>query len=326
MGAADANHCRVPPLLSAPFYIKRRGEGYLAGNSGVSVPNQEVRPASTESFSATDYQPKTRNYQARMTPVPDRFRGKVVLVTGSAHGIGKAIACRLAQEGADICIVDKDGPAAELTAETIRRSRVRCAAFDADISDRGKVEAVVEEAIREFGGIDVLINNAGMVVFGSLMECRPEDWNRMIEVDLSGAFHFTQIVGRHMIKRGKGGRMLHVGSTASLNPAPQQAAYSVAKAGLLMLSRIAALELASHDITSNLLCPHGAITDLNRELLSDVELMKAIEDKVPAHRLAKVEEIAAAAAFLVSDEAAYITGTELVHDGGASVSSLWWRQ
>jgi len=261
-----------------------------------------------------------------MAPIPDRFRGKVVLITGAARGIGKAIAFRLAQEGADVCIVDKDAPSAEMAAETIRKSGVRCVALDADVSNRGKVEAAVDAAIRELGAIDILVNNAGMIVFGSLMECRPEDWKQMIDVDLSGAYHFTQIVGRRMIERGKGGRMLHMGSTASLYPAPQQAAYSVAKAGLLMLSRIAALELAEYDITSNLLCPHGAITNINRELLSDAALMKALEDKVPAHRLAKVEEIAAAAAFLVSDEAAYITGTELVHDGGVSISSLWWRQ
>lgn len=290
------------------------------------MPNQEIQPAGTGPSIAADHPSKTRTYQARMTPVPDRFRGKVVLVTGGAHGIGKAIVCRLAQEGAAICIVDKDGPAAEITAEAVRISGARCAAFDADVSNRSKVEAVVDSAVRKLGPIDILVNNAGVIVFGSLMECLPEDWDRMIQVDLSGAYHFTQIVGRRMIERGKGGRMLHIGSTASLNPAPQQAAYSVAKAGLMMLSRVAALELARYDITSNLLCPHGAITDINRELLSDPNLMKAVEEKVPAHRLAKVEEIAAAAAFLVSDEAAYISGTELVHDGGISTSSLWWRQ
>lgn len=287
--------------------------------------NQQSRLAGTGPSSTTDSQSRTCTYQARMTPVADRFRDKVVLVTGGAHGIGKAIVCRLAQEGAAVCIVDKDGPAAEMTAEAIRTSGARCAAFDADVSNRGRVEAVVDSAIQELGPIDVLVNNAGMIVFGSLMECLPEDWARMIQVDLTGAYHFTQIVGRRMIERDKGGRMLHIGSTASLNPAPQQAAYSVTKAGLMMLSRVAAVELARYDITSNLLCPHGAITDINRELLSDPALMQAIENKVPAHRLAKVEEIAAAAAFLVSDEAAFISGTELVHDGGTSISSLWWR-
>lgn len=119
--------------------------------------------------------------------------------------------------------------------------------------------------------------------------------------------------------------MLHIGSTASLLPTAQQAAYSVAKAGLLMMSKVAALELVSYNITSNVLCPQGAVTDINRELLSDPTVMDALEDNIPAHRMATVEEIAAAAAFLVSDEAAYITGTELIHDGGSTISSLWWR-
>lgn len=287
--------------------------------------NQEVKSLREESPRLAAYQSKTVGYNARITPVPNRFRDKVALVTGAAKGIGKAIVCRLAQEGADICIVDQDRSAADSTAEAVRRFGVKCAAFDADVSNRARVEAVVGQAVHDFGGIDILINNAGMIVFGSLMDCRPKDWNRMIDVDLTGSYHFTQVVGRHMIERGRGGRMLHMGSTASLYPAPQQAAYSVAKAALLMLSRTAALELAQYHITSNLLCPHGAITDINRELLDDAAMMKQLEDHIPAHRLAKVEEIAAAAAFLVSDEAAYISGTELVHDGGSSISSLWWR-
>lgn len=119
--------------------------------------------------------------------------------------------------------------------------------------------------------------------------------------------------------------MIHVGSTASLFPAPKQAAYSVAKAGLRMLSREAALELAEFGITSNLLCPMGAVTDINRELLSDPAVMQSLEDAIPAGRMATVEEIAALAAFLASDESAYMTGAELVHDGGVSISGLWWR-
>jgi glucose 1-dehydrogenase len=119
--------------------------------------------------------------------------------------------------------------------------------------------------------------------------------------------------------------LIYVGSTASLLPTPKQAAYCVAKAGLAMMSRQAALELASFGITSNLLCPMGAVTDINRELLNDPAVMQALEDGIPAGRMATVEEIAALAAFVASDEAAYITGAELVHDGGVSISGLWWR-
>ena len=258
---------------------------------------------------------KTESYRPRLTPTPDRLRDKVALVTGGTRGIGRAIAQRFATEGAAIAIVDRDiGPC-----ESDTRS------FQADVSSRPQVERAVEAVLTQFGRIDILVNNAGMIVFGSLLDCRLEDWDRMIAVDLTGAFHFTQIVARAMLERKRGGRLIHIGSTASLYPAPQQAAYSIAKAGLRMLSRQAALELADRGITSNLLCPMGAVTDINRDLLSDPGVMQSLEDAIPAGRMATVEEIAAAAAFLASDEAAYITGAELVHDGGVSISGLWWR-
>jgi NAD(P)-dependent dehydrogenase (short-subunit alcohol dehydrogenase family) len=157
------------------------------------------------------------------------------------------------------------------------------------------------------------------------MECRSEDWDNMLSVDLTGAFYCCQITGRQMIRQGRGGRMIHIGSTASLLPTAQQGAYCVAKAGLRMLSRMAAMELVQYGITSNLLCPEGAVTDINRDLLRDSAIMSRLEMTIPAGRLARVEEIAAAAAFLASDEAAYITGAELVHDGGATIGGLWWR-
>jgi NAD(P)-dependent dehydrogenase (short-subunit alcohol dehydrogenase family) len=267
----------------------------------------------------------TDRHRVLLTPTPDRLRGKSALITGGARGIGEAIARRFAQEGADVCIVDKDLVAAEQSAHDVSQLGVRTFAIQADVSDRSAVEHAIEQTVAEMGFVDLLINNAGMIVFGSLLDCKPGDWDRMIAVDLTGAFHFTQLVGRVMIAQGRGGRMIHLGSTASLFPTAQQAAYSVAKAGLMMLSRTAALEFAKYKITSNLLCPQGAVTDINRDLLSDPAIMKALESRIPVGRLAAVEEIAAAAAFLASDEAAFITGTELLHDGGVSISGLWWR-
>lgn len=273
----------------------------------------------------TKYEPKTYSYQPRITPTAERLRGKIALVTGGARGIGRAVAIRFAQEGAHVAVIDKDIGAAEKTAGELQDFGVNAAAFSADVANRKDVEQAVSGVLETFKAIDILVNNAGMIVFGSLLECKHEDWDRMIAVDLTGAFHFTQIVGRAMVERKAGGRMIHVGSTASLLPAPQQAAYSVAKAGLAMISRTVALELAPFGITSNLVCPQGAVTDLNRDLLTDLSLMKALEESIPLGRMATVEEIAALSAFLASDEAAYITGAELLHDGGISISSLWWR-
>jgi len=268
---------------------------------------------------------RTELFQPHITPVAERLQDKVALITGGANGIGKAIAIRFAKEGANVAITDKDATAGAKTADELRALGRKALSAPADVADRAAIDEMVQRVLRDFGHIDILVNNAGIIIFGSLMNCRLEDWNRMLAVDLTGSFHCTQIVGQHMVKRGSGGRMIHVGSTASLFPTAEQGAYCVAKAGLRMISMMAAMELAPHGITSNLLCPQGAVTDINRELLSDPAIMAKLEGNIPAGRMAKTEEIAAAAAFLASDEAAYITGTELVHDGGVSISSLWWR-
>lgn len=267
----------------------------------------------------------TADFRPRITPVPNRLASKIAVVTGAARGIGQAIANRFAREGAAVVIADIDVEAAKNASEYIESTGGRALPVETDVSDGASVDHLIELTVRKFGGIDIFVNNAGIIVFGTLLECRPKDWDRMIAVDLKGAFLCAQAGARQMISQGRGGRLIHIGSTASLLPAPQQAAYSVAKCGLAMLSRAAALEFAVHRITSNLVCPHGAVTDINRDLLSQPGLMARLESRIPAGRLSTVEEIAAVVAFLASDEAAYMTGTELTHDGGASISGLWWR-
>ena len=268
---------------------------------------------------------RNKTLPGAIKPVPGRLEGKIAVVTGGARGIGKGIANRFAQEGAAVLIADKDISRAAETVSEICAAGGSAEAICADVSRGEDADAIIAGCVEYFDGIDILVNNAGIIEFGSILECTPEDWNRMIAVDLTGAFHCTQSAARQMIRQGRGGRLVHVGSTASLYPAPFQAAYSVAKAGLRMLSRVAALEFIQEGITSNLLCPHGAVTDMNRDLLKDPSVLAKLEDQIPAGRLASVEEIAGAAAFLASDEAAYINGAELVHDGGSSISGLWWR-
>ena len=268
---------------------------------------------------------KRKTQPGAITPVPGRLAGKIAVVTGSARGIGKGIANRFAQEGATVLIADEDISRAEETAGEIAAAGGKAVAHCADISDREDAIAMIARSVKDFKGIDILVNNAGVIEFGSILDCTPEAWNKMIAVDLTGAFYCTQAAARQMIQQGRGGRLVHVGSTASLFPAPFQAAYSVAKAGLRMLSRVAALEFVEEGITSNLLCPHGALTDMNSDLLKEPSVLADLEEHIPAGRLASVEEIASAAAFLASDEAAYINGAELVHDGGATICGLWWR-
>lgn len=268
---------------------------------------------------------KNKTLPGTIRPVAGRLAGRIAVVTGSARGIGKAIATRLSQEGATVVIADKDISRAEETALEIADAGGTAAAHCVDISDQQDAAALIARSVKDFKGIDILVNNAGIIEFGGILDCTPEAWDKMIAVDLTGAFYCTQAATRQMIQQGRGGRLVHIGSTASLFPAPFQAAYSVAKAGLRMLSRAAALEFVEEGITSNLLCPHGALTDMNSDLLKDPSVLAKLEEHIPAKRLASVEEIASAAAFLASDEAAYINGAEFVHDGGASISGLWWR-
>lgn len=267
----------------------------------------------------------TARYRPRISIVAGRLAGRTALITGAARGIGRAIAERFAAEGAVVVMTDIDAPALERTAQEIRGTGARVLAHMMDVAKEEEVERVIEAAVGEAGGLDILVNNAGVIVFGSLLDCTTRDWNRMMDVDLTGAFHCTRAAARHMIAQGRGGRLIHIGSTASLLPTAQQAAYCVAKSGLRMLSRQAAMEFVRHGITSNLLCPEGAVTDINRELLSNPAVMQKLEGMIPAGRMATVEEIAALAAFVASAEADYMTGAELVHDGGALSSALWWR-
>ncbi len=258
-------------------------------------------------------------------PDLERLKGKIALVTGGARGIGRAIGLRFAREGADVILCDIDGPAAENTASEIRTLGRGSKAYKMDVSVLRDVQETVAAALRDFDHIDILVNNAGIVIFQSLLECTEEAWRRQLDVDLTGAFFVTQTVGRHMVERGQGGRMIFNTSAGEKYPAPYQIAYCVAKAGMNMLAKSAAMEFAPHNITVNCIASMGALTDINREQFADPEVMRKFCDAVPLGRIGTVEEIAAIAAFLASDEAGYTTGTTIPHDGGIWTRALWYR-
>jgi glucose 1-dehydrogenase len=251
--------------------------------------------------------------------------GRVALVTGGAKGIGGAIVDRLAALDATIAVFDIDAKAAQAKVAEVAVRGGRANAWRVDVSRRAEIEGAVGEVERELGPIHILVNNAGMIVFGSLLECQDSDWERMLAVDLYGVFVCTQVVGRRMVANGVKGRMVHIGSTASLLPAPQQFAYCVAKAGVKMIGQFAAAELIEHGITSNVVAPMGAVTDLNRELLADPAVMKQIESSLPIGRLAEPDEIAALAVWLCSDDARYVSGETVVHDAAKMMHAIWWR-
>lgn len=251
--------------------------------------------------------------------------GRVAIVTGGAKGIGAAIVDRLAGAGATIAIFDVDEAAAQSKVAELQAGGAHARAWKVDVSRRSDVERAVAEAEDALGPAAILVNNAGMIVFGSLLECDDEDWQRMLAVDLFGVFVCTQTVARRMIANGVKGSIVHIGSTASFKPAPQQFAYCVAKAGVKMIGDFAAAELIEHGIRSNTVAPMGAVTDINRDLLADPAVMEALEAALPSGRLATADEIAAAAVWLCSDDAAYVSGATILHDAAALTHAIWWR-
>jgi 3-oxoacyl-[acyl-carrier protein] reductase len=240
--------------------------------------------------------------------------GKSALVTGGSRGLGRAIATRLAQQGADVCFSYRgNAAAAEETKAIVEGLGRKTVAVQADVRDVAAAEALVRQALDAFGKIDILVNNAGITRDDLIMRMSMDDWRDVLETNLFGAFFSIKAVTRPMLK-ARSGRIINITSVSGQAGQMGQANYSSAKAGLIGLTKAAARELASRNITVNAVAPGFVLTELTADLppaLTD-ELIK----RTPLGRFGTAEEIAAAVAFLASDEAAFITGQVLAVDGG----------
>jgi 3-oxoacyl-[acyl-carrier protein] reductase len=236
--------------------------------------------------------------------------GKAAIVTGSARGIGRATAELFASEGAKVLINDLDADVAEQAAGEIKAETISVAG---DLTKPGACDEVVQKTVDAFGKVDILVNNAGVTRDDLIMRMTAEAWREVLETNLFGAFWMTKAVTRPMLK-ARAGRIVNITSVSGQAGQMGQANYSSAKAGLIGLTKATARELASRGITCNAVAPGFVLTELTQDLPE--ALKKELTDRTPLGRFGTVEEIAAAVAFLASDDAAFITGQVLAVDGG----------
>ncbi len=244
------------------------------------------------------------------------LRGKRIAITGGASGIGAATAARFLEEGSSVCVLDRDARALEAIG---RKHPGLKGALVCDVTALDQVRAAFADAIRLMGGVDVLINNAGISIRHAFLDITPEEWDRVIAVNLTGVFHVAQAAARHMAERGSG-VILQTASTNGLVGHPYYADYNATKAGVIALTKGMALELAPH-VRVNAVAPGYVLTPMQRAEYTD-EMLEAVNRKIPLGRHARPEEIAALFAFLASDDAAYITGQVYTIDGAESAGGL----
>ena len=241
---------------------------------------------------------------------------KRVLITGGASGIGAATAARFLEEGSRVAIMDRDLAACERARQDMPGI---ASVIPADVADYAQVQDAIAATIRDLGGLDVVINNAGISIRHNFLDITPEEWSKVVAVNLTGVFHVAQAAARLMMEHN-GGVILNTASTNGIVGHRYYADYNATKAGVIELTRSMALELAPK-VRVNAVAPGYVLTPMQRAEYTD-EMLEAVNQKIPLGRHAQPEEIAALFAFLASDDAAYLTGQVYVIDGGETAGGL----
>jgi len=245
------------------------------------------------------------------------LKDKVAIVTGGNSGIGLAIVLELAKQGANIAIDYVAHPeATEALEKQVSALGDQAIGVQADVSKVADLQNLIAAAVKAFGHVDVMVNNAGVETRTSVLDTPEEQYDKVLAVNLKSAFFGTQLAAQQMIKQGGGGRIINITSVHEDWPMPGNTAYCVSKGGMRMLTRTAGVELAPHNILVVGVGPGAVETPINLSTMNDPELMKKLDAAIPLGRMARPEEIASLVAFVASDGASYVTATTIFADGG----------
>ena len=246
-----------------------------------------------------------------------RLAGKAAIVTGAAHGIGLACARRLAADGASVALADIDAKAGDAAAKALRDQGGRAIFVATDVAQRPALAALIDRAAGEFGRLDIMLNNAGVALSAPIVDMSDELFDKVLSINLRAAFIGTQLAARKMIEAKRGGVIINMSSVNALLAIPGLAAYACTKGALNQLTKVAAVELAPHNIRVVAIGPGTILTELAKKaVLSDEAARKKILSRTPIGRAGEPEEVAAVASFLASADASYITGQTIYPDGG----------
>ncbi|MBD2532148.1 glucose 1-dehydrogenase [Nostoc flagelliforme FACHB-838] len=256
------------------------------------------------------------------------LKGKNALITGATSGIGQAIAIRLAQEGCNIAInyrkdpkdaADTEEMALQKACGNIETCGVKSLSVHGDVSQESDIVEMVNTVVKEFGSLDILVNNAGIQKESPSHEVTTTDFDRVIAVNLRGAYLCARETIKHLLSKNRPGVIINISSVHEIIPRPMYISYSISKGGMENLTKTLALEYASQGIRVNAIAPGATVTPINQAWTDDAEKKAIVESHIPMGRAGSSEEMAAAVAFLASDEAAYITGQTLFVDGGLTL-------
>ena len=250
------------------------------------------------------------------------LKGKVAIVTGGNSGIGMAIVLELARQGANIVIDYVVHPeATDALAQQVSDLGDCAIGVKADVSQVAELQTLIDAAVKEFGRVDIMVNNAGVETRTSVLDTTEQQYEKVMNINLKSAFFGTQLAAKQMIRQGGGGRIINITSVHEDWPMPGNTAYCLSKGGMRMLTRTAGLELAPHNILVVGVGPGAVATPINTSTMQNPELLKKLNAAIPLGRMAKPEEIASLVAFLAGDGASYMTATTVFADGGIMQSS-----